>query len=206
MQMYMIQLSPRESPKSWRRLARRYLRKATSIKRSRNVSGHEYGKQAILVWAYLFSRLTDLKALKFLNVHPYTPPGDLDFEAVYVTLRFTILLNSALVALKQNTPKSLRLCIDQATKALDVHSDPVEAGRVEPMTKNLTKEERAKALYRRGSARALLKEYDEASDDLVEAAALVPSDQAIQAELKKVQAKKNELKQKQKKMYAKMFS
>lgn len=73
------------------------------------------------------------------------------------------------------------------------------------MTKNLSNEERAKALYRRGSARALLKEYDEAADDLTQAAALIPSDQAVQAELKKVQAKKNELKQKQKKMYAKMF-
>ena len=150
--------------------------------------------------------LLDLKALKYLNVHPYTPPGDLDFESVYVTLRFSILLNSALVALKQNTPKSLRLCIDQATKALDVHSDPVEAGKVEPMTKKLTNEERAKALYRRGAARALLKEYDEASKDLSQAAELVPSDQAVQAELKKVQAKKNEQKQKQQKIYAKMFS
>lgn len=146
-----------------------------------------------------------LKALKYLNVHPYTPPGALDFEAVYVALRFSILLNSALVALKQNTPKSLRLCIDQATKALDIHSDPVEAGRVVPMTKTLTNEERAKALYRRGSAKALLKEYDEASKDLQQAAALIPSDQAVQAELKKVQAKKNELKQKQQKVYAKMF-
>lgn len=74
------------------------------------------------------------------------------------------------------------------------------------MTKELTNAERAKALYRRGAARALLKEYDEASKDLHQAAELVPSDQAIQAELKKVQAKKNEQKQKQQKIYAKMFS
>lgn len=149
--------------------------------------------------------LTDSKALKYMNVHPYVPPGDLTFEEQWVTLRLSVLLNSALVALKQNTPKSLRLCIEQATKALELHSDPVEAGTVEPMTKKFTNEERARALYRRGCARAALKEYDEAAKDLSDASALVPADQAVQAELKKVQAKKAEIKEKQKKAYSKMF-
>lgn len=152
-----------------------------------------------------FLRAVDSKALKYMNVHPYMPPGDLTFEQQWVTVRLSILLNSALVGLKQNTPKSLRLCIEQATKALQIHSDPVEAGTVEPMTKPLTKEERAKALYRRGCARSLLKEYDEAAKDLTDASALVPEDQAVQAELKKVQAKKAEIKQKQQKAYSKMF-
>jgi peptidyl-prolyl isomerase D len=140
-----------------------------------------------------------------MNVHPYVPPGDLSFEQTWVTLRFSILLNSALVGLKLNTAASLRLCIDQATKALDIHSDPAEVGTVVPMTKALSNEERAKALYRRGTARGLLKDLDEAIKDLTDAAALLPSDQAIQAELKKVQAKKAEIKEKQKKAYSKMF-
>lgn len=140
-----------------------------------------------------------------MNVHPYMPPGDLTFEEKWITLRLSILLNSALVALKQNTPKSLRLCVEQATRALELHSDPAEAGTVVPMTKKLTNEEKAKALYRRGCARSALKEYDEAAKDLSEASALIPADQAVQAELKKVQAKKTEIKEKQKKAYSKMF-
>lgn len=147
----------------------------------------------------------DQKALKYMNVHPYVPPGDLNFEATWMTLRLQLLLNSSLVALKTNTPSSLRLAIEQATKALDIHSDPVEAGTQVPMTKKLTEGERAKALFRRGSARAQLKDIDEAITDLTEAAKLVPSDAGIQAELKKAQGKKDELKKKQQKAYSKMF-
>merc|ERR1711939_631009 len=36
------------------------------------------------------------KALKYMDVHPYLPPADLTFEGEWVTLRVSILLNSAL--------------------------------------------------------------------------------------------------------------
>lgn len=150
-------------------------------------------------------RPTDLKAIKYMNVHPYLPPADISFEGQWMSLRASILLNSALVGLKQGTPKSLHLCVQQATKVLDIHSDPDEAGTIVPMTKCLTKEERAKALFRRGMARAALKDLDEAQKDLHQAQKLVPEDKAVEAELKKVQAKRDELKKKQQKAFGKMF-
>ena len=140
-----------------------------------------------------------------MNVHPYLPPADLSFEDTWMSLRASILLNSSLVALKQNTPKSLHLCVEQATKVLDIHSDPMEAGTIVPMTKALTKEERAKALFRRGTARAALKDLDEAAKDLQAAAELVPADKAVEAELRKVQVKRDDLKKRQQKAFGKMF-
>ena len=122
-----------------------------------------------------------------------------------MTLRLSLLLNSALVALKQDPP-SLHLCVSQATKALEIHSDPVEAGSVLPMTRKLTNEERGKAYYRRGVARCALRDFEEAQVDLQEAVQLVPTDKAIEAELKKVIAKRDELKRKQQKAYSKMFA
>ena len=123
-----------------------------------------------------------------------------------MTLRLSLLLNSALVALKQATSTSLHLCVSQASKALDIHCDPVEAGSVLPMTKKLTNDERGKAYYRRGMAKIALKDLDEAYSDLQEAAKLVPTDKAIEVELKKVVAKKDDLKKKQQKAYSKMFA
>lgn len=110
------------------------------------------------------------------------------------------------MSLKQNTPTSLHTCVDYTTKALNIHSDPVEAGTVVTMTKKLSPEERGKAYYRRGSAKSALKDYDEAQKDLSEALKLVPGDKSIEAELKKVMEKKEELKKKQQKAYSKMFA
>lgn len=123
-----------------------------------------------------------------------------------MALRLSLYLNSALAGLKAGTQKSLRLCIVQATHALEIHSDPVEEGTVHPMSRNMTADERAKAYFRRGAAQNLLKEYDAAIADFQAALALVPSDKAVEAELKKAIAKRDELKKKQQKAYSKMFA
>lgn len=52
----------------------------------------------------------------------------------------------------------------------------------------------------------ILKEDEEAEKDLVEALALVPSDQAISAELGKVRQRKKDKREKDKKAFKKMFS
>jgi len=145
------------------------------------------------------------KALKYMDVHPYLPPADLTFEGEWVTLRVSILLNSALVGLKQNTSDSLRLCVKQATRALNMHCDPALNDKVEPMTKKLSADEAGKAYYRRGMAQSALKDVEEAIKDLTEASKCVPNDEAIKTELRKLQTRKDELKKKQQKAYAKMF-
>lgn len=147
----------------------------------------------------------DLKALKYMAVHPYLPPADLTFEGDWTKLKMLILLNSSMVGLKQASASSLRLAVDQATKALDLHSDPIEAGTIHPMTRKMSPEERAKAYFRRGAARNILKDYDDAAKDLTAATKLVPQDAAIAAELQKVNAKRDEAKKKQQKAYSKMF-
>lgn len=147
-----------------------------------------------------------MKAIKYLNVHPYLPPEALDFELQWMTLRLSILLNSALVAVKEGTPSSYRLGVAQATKALEIHSDPVEAGTVHSMTKILSPEERAKAYFRRGVCRAGLKDYDEAAKDLRAALDLVKGDRAIEAELKKVEETRQKEKKKAQQAYSKMFA
>lgn len=123
-----------------------------------------------------------------------------------MSLRLSLLLNSALVALKQNTNASQHLCVQQATRAIDTHSDPVEDGTMVPMHKKLTSEELGKAYYRRGTARSALRDFEEAYNDLNQAVKLVPGDKSVEAELKKVVAKKEEQKKKQQKAYAKMFA
>lgn len=88
---------------------------------------------------------------------------------------------------------------------LNLHCDPAINDKVEPMTKKLTADEAGKAYYRRGMAQAALKDVEEAIKDLTEASKCLPNDEAIKAELKRQQAKKDELKKKQQKAYAKMF-
>lgn len=131
---------------------------------------------------------------------------DVASEEEWITLRVSILLNSALVALKQNTTASLHLAVKQASRALDMHCDPVEVGKMIPMTKKLTPDEMGRGYYRRGLAHSMLKDYDEAQKDLQSALAAVPGDKAVEAELKRIVAKKEELKKKQQKAFGKMFA
>ncbi|XP_029917656.1 peptidyl-prolyl cis-trans isomerase D [Myripristis murdjan] len=63
-----------------------------------------------------------------------------------------------------------------------------------------------KALFRRAQAWQGLKEYNKAMTDLKKAQELAPEDKAISNEMKRVQLKVKEEKEKEKKIYAKMFA
>ena len=64
----------------------------------------------------------------------------------------------------------------------------------------------AKALYRRALANVILKEDDDAEEDLVAAHELVKDDRAILAELDKVRQRKKEHRDKEKKAFKKLFA
>ncbi|XP_038156764.1 peptidyl-prolyl cis-trans isomerase D [Cyprinodon tularosa] len=67
-------------------------------------------------------------------------------------------------------------------------------------------QENTKALFRRAQAWQGLKEYNKALGDLKKAQETAPEDKAIINEMKKVQLKIQEEKEKEKKIYAKMFA
>ncbi|KAH8924427.1 peptidyl-prolyl cis-trans isomerase D [Atractiella rhizophila] len=164
-----------------------------------------------------------LKALRYLDVHSVFPIGTSpDLEKKYNDARFSILLNSALCALKggQPTPPvpallppppglgrpDPRLAVAQTTRALlmDTVKDGEITGRPKK-DKELTDDERAKALYRRGVARGMVQELEEAEKDLREAVKAVPKDAVIRQELERIKKKIQEKKEKDRKAYAKMF-
>jgi peptidyl-prolyl isomerase D len=70
----------------------------------------------------------------------------------------------------------------------------------------LSNADKAKALYRRGSAHVILKQEDEAEADLVAASQLAPEDIAISSKLKEVRDEKKKKREKEKKAFKKMFS
>lgn len=64
----------------------------------------------------------------------------------------------------------------------------------------------AKALYRRALAHVVLKEDEEAEEDLVRANELVKDDKAILGELHKVRQREKDKKEKEKKAYKRLFA
>ncbi|KAG6832198.1 Peptidyl-prolyl cis-trans isomerase cyp40 [Tephrocybe sp. NHM501043] len=135
------------------------------------------------------------KSIRYLDVHPVLPddsPPELkdSFDALLAPL----LLNSALAAIRSQPASSqnAEIAIKNTTRALD---------RLE-----LNTPDKAKALYRRALAQAILKQEDEAEKDLQEASKLVPEDAAIAGELAKVRQRKKEKRDKEKKAYKKLFA
>ncbi|CAE6426306.1 unnamed protein product [Rhizoctonia solani] len=101
----------------------------------------------------------------------------------------------------------------------DVQDNPETAlriaGEIKAVGTNLHKEGKldlalekyqSKAYYRRALAHSLHHEEDEAEVDLHEALKIVPGDEAIKAELAKVQQKKKEKREKEKKAFKGLFS
>ncbi|KAJ4491923.1 peptidyl-prolyl cis-trans isomerase [Lentinula edodes] len=135
------------------------------------------------------------KSIRYLDVH-HVLPDDVSPELTeaYKALLSPLLLNSALAAIRAQPPTSLNAetAVKNATRALN--------------TLTLSSADKAKALYRRAIARAILKDDDEAEKDLVEANKLVPDDQAIVGELGRIRNKRKEKRDKEKKAYKKMFS
>lgn len=71
---------------------------------------------------------------------------------------------------------------------------------------SLSATDKGKALYRRSLAYSVLQEDEAAEKDLVEAAVVVPGDEAVKKELDKVKARKKEKRDKQKKAFKGLFS
>ncbi|GAA5848752.1 hypothetical protein JCM9279_002932 [Rhodotorula babjevae] len=142
------------------------------------------------------------KSLRYLDRHLDLPERDLALEAQYATLRLSLLLNSALVALKVGGTSAAQLGVKAASRALRLDGDPEQV----PMAKRLTDADKAKALYRRAMARTLLKEEKEAVEDLEEAAKLQPDDAAIRKELTAAKQRIEDRKKRARAAYGKMFS
>lgn len=99
-------------------------------------------------------------------------------EDKLTSTRLSLLLNSALAALKASTPlnaRDARHAIKQATRALELEGDPVS----EQMKRKLSDSDKAKALYRRAMGEVAVKEDDEAIKDLEAASKLASGDAAI---------------------------
>jgi len=131
------------------------------------------------------------KSIRYLDVHPVMPDGcPPELKTQFNALLAPVLLNAALVAIKTREP---RLAIKLTSRALNL-SPPISSA------------DKGKAHYRRGLAYVAISEEDNAEQDLLEAAKIVPEDGAIKAELAKVQAKKKEKREREKKAFKGLFS
>ncbi|KAH8102044.1 peptidyl-prolyl cis-trans isomerase Cpr7 [Cristinia sonorae] len=133
------------------------------------------------------------KSIRYLDLHPVLPQdAPPELRDSYDALLAPLLLNSGLSALRAGGSANAHIAISSTTRALE---------RLE-----LNTADQAKAYYRRALAHGVLKEDDQAEADLVKASTLVPTDQAILAELEKVRLRKKEKREKEKKAFKKMFA
>ncbi|GAA5870552.1 hypothetical protein JCM8547_002046 [Rhodosporidiobolus lusitaniae] len=140
-----------------------------------------------------------IKALRYLDRHISLPERDVPVELQLATARLSILLNSALAALKSGDNE---LCVKQASRVLNTDGDAdKEEGR-----KTLSEGEKAKALYRRAMARSAMKADKEAVADLEKAAELQPEDAAIKQALAAAKQRIEDRKKRARAAFGKMFS
>ncbi|KEP46353.1 peptidyl-prolyl cis-trans isomerase, cyclophilin-type protein [Rhizoctonia solani 123E] len=130
------------------------------------------------------------KAIRYLDVHPVPPQDNPGIQSEFNALLTPLLLNSALAAIKTNKPST---ALAATTRALGLKPE-------------IGASDKGKAYYRRALAHSLHHEEDDAEADLHEALKIVPGDEAIKAELAKVQQKKKEKREKEKKAFKGLFS
>ncbi|KAG8680544.1 peptidyl-prolyl cis-trans isomerase cpr6 [Ceratobasidium sp. 395] len=131
------------------------------------------------------------KSIRYLDVHPVMPEGSPpELKIQFNSLLTPVLLNAALVAIKTGEP---RLALTFTSRAL-------------ALSPSISQADQGKAHYRRALANVAIGEDDDAEKDLLEAAKIVPEDGAIKAELVKVQAKKKEKRDREKKAFKSLFS
>ena len=136
---------------------------------------------------------SSLEATRYLDLHP-SLPEDTPKELTdgFHSVRVPVLLNTALTAMK-SSPAALQVTIQSASRVLNIPE--------------ITPAERAKALYRRGLAYAAFKQDEEAEADLVEAdKSLGGRDAVLKAELEKVQTRRKEKREKEKKAFRGLFT
>lgn len=161
-----------------------------------------------------------IKAINYLDTHTVLPDGCSDDEIEsYTNLRVTLLLNASLASIKAaNQPdlnpvtakKHARIAMKYCSRVLSMHVSkeqplPKNKAGLHGCHKELTSEERAKALYRRALAEVIVQENEESLKDLVEANKLVPTDQAIKKELDRVRKHIDTKRQKERAAFGKMF-
>ncbi|KAH9878220.1 peptidyl-prolyl cis-trans isomerase cpr6 [Plenodomus biglobosus] len=130
------------------------------------------------------------KGIRYLQEYPVPLDSDpADLWPALNALKIQLYSNSALL---QNKLGQFSEAAESATKALEIDG--------------ITDKDKAKALFRRATARAGKKSEDEALRDLNEAAALAPGDAAIVKELDVVKKRVQARKEKEKKVYANAFN
>ncbi|KAJ7111406.1 hypothetical protein C8R44DRAFT_633285, partial [Mycena epipterygia] len=117
-----------------------------------------------------------------------------ELQASYDVLLAPLRLNTALVAVRLQPP-----CSANASIAVQCASRTLTTLQLSPADK-------AKALYRRALAHAILKDEDAAEKDLVDALEIVPDDTAIAAELASIRRRRKKKREKEKKQFKKMFA
>ncbi|KAJ6588114.1 peptidyl-prolyl cis-trans isomerase [Mycena capillaripes] len=134
------------------------------------------------------------KSIRYLDVHTLLPEDNAELQASYEALLAPLLLNSALVAVRLQPPSAVNasIAVQAASRAFS--------------TLKLSPADKAKALYRRALAHAILKDEEAAEKDLVDALAIVPDDTAIAAELATIRKRKKEKRDKEKAAFKKMFA
>lgn len=129
------------------------------------------------------------KGVRYLQEYPEpteTEPADL--AANLSVLKFSLYNNAALMQYKL---KDFEGTIKSATSALAV--------------KGTTDEQKGKAYFRRGLAKAGKKNEEDALEDILEATKLVPNDAGVKNELARLKKAAADKKQKEKAAYSKFF-
>jgi len=133
------------------------------------------------------------KALRYLDVHPVMPEdSSAEIKHAWPTVLVPILLNIALCGVRVGTPLSRQLTITSASRVLN-----------QP---NVSPADQAKALYRRALAYVASGDDDLAEQDLKEASAKVPADAAVKTEKEKLDVRRKQKREKEKKAYKSLFS
>ncbi|OAV97983.1 hypothetical protein PTTG_03198 [Puccinia triticina 1-1 BBBD Race 1] len=161
-----------------------------------------------------------IKAVTYLDTHTVLPDGCTEEEVeTYTSLRVTILLNAGLASIKAAgqpdasppvAKKHARTAMKYCSRVLDMHhpaGQPLERSKqgLIGCYKELSNDERAKALYRRALAGVIVQENEVSLKDLVEAHKLVPGDQAIKKELERVRLQIDNQRKKERAAFGKMF-
>ncbi|CAO3633285.1 unnamed protein product [Cunninghamella echinulata] len=131
------------------------------------------------------------KAIRYLNEKPAFDDQDpKDLPAKFAAVKIPCYLNKAMCGLKLNRPKD---SVTATTIVLDYDESLLKPADI------------TKAYFRRGLAKAILKDEEGAIDDLEKAAARDASDAAIKRELQSLKQKVQLKKQKQKQAFSKLF-
>ncbi|CAB4427007.1 unnamed protein product [Rhizophagus irregularis] len=149
--------------------------------------GNDYFKKG----DYLNASKKYTKAIRYLNEKTTFEDDDPpELEKKFYSLKISCYLNKAACSLKLQNWKN---AVDDTTIVLEMSPE------------YLLDADKAKALYRRGSAKVGMKDEEEAVKDLQQALKLNPQDAAIAKEIAIAKQKLKAREEKQKKAFAKMF-